>query len=249
MCSSDLKNWQVLVALSVLGLTGCGGSDESESNSPPDNIPEVATETIGSSGGSITTPASKVTITIPPGALSSDQDITVTLLDSGAIADPLSTTGEMLDSGSVGIELSPSGLTFTTPITIAFDLPGASTAVAEGGYEGFSVGLGLGMLVSDNGDVVPLIEPEMSVDPVTGIVSLKSKILHFSDLLWTPLKSGSNQPVRLDVFGYQDTLAVNENIAIVANARYEPGIYDQIHLSWTDLSAAPFNLIDRKSVV
>ncbi|MBT7082309.1 MAG: hypothetical protein HN929_12740 [Chloroflexi bacterium] len=238
-----MKNWQVLVALSVLGLTGCGGSDESESNSPPDNIPEVATETIGSSGGSITTPASKVTITIPPGALSSDQDITVTLLDSGAIADPLSTTGEMLDSGSVGIELSPSGLTFTTPITIAFDLPGASTAVAEGGYEGFSVGLGLGMLVSDNGDVVPLIEPEMSVDPVTGIVSLKSKILHFSDLLWTPLKSGSNQPVRLDVFGYQDTLAVNENIAIVANARYEPGIYDQIHLSWTDLSAAPFNLI------
>jgi hypothetical protein len=76
-----------------------------------------AGESIGSGGGSITTPDGSVDITIPAGALSEDTSISVTG-DTGTGFELMTDQGQGI--GVFQVDIQPSGLQFAQPVTIVF---------------------------------------------------------------------------------------------------------------------------------
>ncbi|MBN1946590.1 MAG: hypothetical protein JW797_13025 [Bradymonadales bacterium] len=96
-----------LIASLLLSLAGC--TQPSPDYRSPQGLGEVSLATVGSEGGSISSPDGRLTIAIPPGALASE---TVLMLSSSSIA----------AGGNLGpaYEASPEGLLFTLPVTVIY---------------------------------------------------------------------------------------------------------------------------------
>jgi hypothetical protein len=109
------------------GMMDDGGS----SNPDGSHTVTQTTQTVGASGGTVSAPG--VTLTIPPGALSSDTQISVT------------TSGAAVPTGYVAVSpvyaLSPAGTTFALPVTVQITLTGSGAGAsaflsnASGGYD------------------------------------------------------------------------------------------------------------------
>jgi hypothetical protein len=96
--------------------TGTGGS----AGSPNDN---ASKKTLGSKGGALE--LNGVTVTIPPGALADDTELTVAL----AVPNGLPGLGAGLAFDSSIVELLPHGITFALPVTVTLPHQGFGTAV------------------------------------------------------------------------------------------------------------------------
>ncbi|TKB72423.1 MAG: DNRLRE domain-containing protein [Nitrospira sp.] len=88
-------------------LAGCGsGGSSAESTAGPTTS---TMQSIGSAGGTVNLPDGKVSLTIPPAALSADTSITITAMSTA------SSVGAVYQFG-------PSGLIFNQPVTVTFSV-------------------------------------------------------------------------------------------------------------------------------
>lgn len=117
------------IALALFGLLACGGSDPTGTGGGGGGKAVEPVKVSASQGGTVTDPDKKIQLTIPPGALAADAEITVTVSDKTA------------ETIAPVYAFEPAGTTFGTPATIAILLDGATIpqgkkaalAVQEGG--------------------------------------------------------------------------------------------------------------------
>ena len=146
------------LGLLLIGLlAGCGGnSGEGTSASSP---PATVTQTVGSAGGTVSLPTGKVSLTIPPGALSTDTSITITA---------------MSNAGSAGAvyQFGPSGLIFNQPVTVTLSVdssllpPGTNVQDLILSY------------VDDDLEILTDVQIDSANSTITG------KATHFSSIGW-----------------------------------------------------------------
>jgi len=119
--SGYLRVLLVLAAGFALG-SGCDGSPSRSTLGPDSSTAPttLAKATIGPTGGTLTSADRIVTLTIPPGALSSS--ITVTIAPASAAP-----------AGNIGTayDIKPEGTSFTTPATISFSYGGGAIPAAS----------------------------------------------------------------------------------------------------------------------
>ena len=164
-----------LFLLSLIFVAGCGGGGESSSNISNNGNEVLASATIGSEGGKVTTSDGKVVIDIPAGALSQDTNITISSTrDQGVIGDVYA--------------LGPAGTTFAQPVevTILYAHSSLPSNVTEDSL----------YLVTETEDGY--------LEPLTDIIldepnnKVTGKMLHFSSvwITYSPLVvNGNNQPI------------------------------------------------------
>ncbi len=135
-------------------------------------VDNTATQTIGSGGGSITSTDGKLTLAVPPGALSADEDISVTLVSDTQLPASLANLG----GATTAYALEPSGLQFATPAEVTFTIDDAVTT-APGSVEQRGE-----LLYSESAGVVELLDElefEASATDPTQVVA-KGTLDHFS---------------------------------------------------------------------
>ena len=155
------------LGLLLIGLlAGCGGnSGEGTSASSP---PATVTQTVGSAGGTVSLPTGKVSLTIPPGALSTDTSITITA---------------MSNAGSAGAvyQFGPSGLIFNQPVTVTLSVdssllpPGTNVQDLILSY------------VDDYLEILTDVQIDSANSTITG------KATHFSSIGWGTSTAVKNQ--------------------------------------------------------
>jgi len=116
---------------------------------PPTPTPvDTASGTVGPGGGTVDTGSGdpvEASVTIPAGALSSDQEITIEEIDSEGLPDP--PPGQTLLARA--FNLKPDGLTFSGPVTITFTYTDAEVAGLD------ESSLTVGLLEGGSWQIVP----------------------------------------------------------------------------------------------
>ena len=116
-CLSIVRSIVVLSIVILLSSCGGGGGGGGGSATPESNDDDSITSTIGTSGGSLTTPSGDAKLDVPAGTLSSDTPITIALSSSNQLP-----TGNL-----TGIyEFSSNVTTFNSPVTITLKYDSAS---------------------------------------------------------------------------------------------------------------------------
>jgi hypothetical protein len=113
---------------------------------------------IGSDGGTCSTPNERVTITIPPGAL--DDDTSLSITETGTSYEVSTNCGN--GTALFGVELQPEGVTFNVPITIVFSWPDADN---DGKIDGTNIQEKNVRISKDN----DCITGQCSAEPVNGV--------------------------------------------------------------------------------
>jgi hypothetical protein len=143
--------------------TSTDTSHDPPSTATPTSVGTVsgtaATATIGAAGGSLTSADGLLTLTIPAGALSANTSISIQPITNMAWG----------GTGS-GYRLSPDGLTFTTPVTLAFQV---DAGALDGSAPEF-------MKVATQGqDGLWYVLKDRTYDDVTRTLTTRTR--HFSD--------------------------------------------------------------------
>lgn len=144
-----------VVLVSVLA--ACGGGSSAPSGS------------IGTGGGTITSSDGLATLSVPPGALSSNQSIQVALTAGAWPAD-------LSDLSPIeAYQLLPSGLHFSRPAQLTLRLPtnGAASVLT-------SAGVVLPTLISQDGSSLEALTPSLKADVSAKSATLSVPISHFS---------------------------------------------------------------------
>lgn len=122
----------IWIFMLTLALAGCGGGggggSDGGGNTGPVYTPALqgtptgtlVTQTIDANGGSVISVDSRMTLSIPAGALSAPTDITI---------QPITNTGPNGDG--LGYRLGPEGTTFATPITLTLHLSDAEVLALD----------------------------------------------------------------------------------------------------------------------
>jgi len=153
-----------LLAAALLALVGCGGGGDGNTPAAPVQVDSARTAraTLGPAGGTVVATAAdgrRYTLTVPPGALATDSEITATPVVSMGSA-PLS-------AGLRGaVRFGPAGLRFAEPATLRIE--GVSTTAAVGR-------LLTGFVRSNDGRSMQLQPPRVSS------AELELTLHHFSD--------------------------------------------------------------------
>lgn len=138
-----------------------------------DGSNNVSTRTIGPEGGTITSPDGKLTIIIPPGALSEDTEITVRRLNDSEISEEFAQ--ENVDST---YELAPDGLIFNVPVRASVKLD------EDPNQTDGTLSADVSFLFSESGDVIEFLEnTELEVDGPGSMTTVSADLTHFTDLV------------------------------------------------------------------
>ena len=163
----------------------------------------VTSERLGIGGGSVTTPAG-VSLTVPAGALGSEQLVSVVTLDSD---------GEDLPDGldedeRTAVTIDSGGRPFQSPVQISFD----RGPIASTGNDEFSVALFCLVTPSEDSDGAELLSNQRTtVNTQTGRVSTSGDVLSPFDRLTTVhVAELSDSPISLDVEGFVSQLDVSD---------------------------------------
>lgn len=164
---------------------------------PPPPPPGSVSEEIGSDGGSLVSSDGNLTVTVPAGALSGTETITIRQIeaeDLGSEFDPL--------LGALGddlYELEPDGLEFAAPVTVRYQT--AQTPETTGDSLGV---LAEFLFSSSDGGLEVLDGVRTSLDADEGTVTVEGTLSHFSPLA----TSQANNGVSFFVFGVPESLPV-----------------------------------------
>lgn len=177
--------------------------------------PDIVQALIPAAGGTLETPNGRLTITVPAGAVPSDQDITIERIDAADLGAEWAALVEA-DDIEFAYELGPDGLTFDRPLEVSF----LSEQVGFTDSTGFSLGLEL-LLTMEEGETVALDGMTYDVDAATGAVRVSGSLAHFTPLIKTR-RSGR---IIGEVSGIPTTATVDEpfeaRARLVALAPYE----------------------------
>ncbi|HHH36041.1 MAG TPA: hypothetical protein ENK48_04340, partial [Gammaproteobacteria bacterium] len=159
------------LACALLLLSACGGGGGGEGDSANDEMPVVATASIGNAGGAVASADGAITLTIPAGALSDEQRITVSAVNVRSLPPEFAD----LPAANIGkvYELQPDGLRFDKPIVIRIALNADP-----------DLGFAPGNLLTSSGSVVEALDKQqIIVDADSGTVVLQGELSHFSPLV------------------------------------------------------------------
>jgi YVTN family beta-propeller protein len=164
--SGTRQTWLHLVVVTLTLAGGCVPTD------PNATHPDQVSQEIDAAGGSLTSKDGRLTLEVPPGALSGAETITITPL-----------TPEQLASDWSGIPvadgyaLGPDGLTFAVPVTVTIPLT-QQPQWSEGSLE-FAPEF---LLLSSAGAVQGVDGVRLQAGP-EGLL-LKGQLAHFSSVAW-----------------------------------------------------------------
>lgn len=203
---------------------------DSGPNDPPDDNgnqePGVVSKEIGPDGGTVTSSDDRLTLTIPEGALTSTETITIEAIttdDLGAGFDAI-----VNDVGAKNTyELGPDGLQFDAPITAR--ITSEQTPVQNGDSLGVAAEL---LLTVNDGTVEVLDSLRTHFDADAGTVTVSGEMTHFTPVLH------SNEYAQLVIVGVPTSLPVNQEFTaqvIVAPASGIGGLGQQ-QLTYEDVS-------------
>lgn len=146
-------------------------SQDAQADAPTDPV----TETIGSSGGAVTTRDGVLNLDVPESALSEDTAITLSPLT----ADEISALG-FDDPPFMAFRLQPDGLQFDEPVRAEFALMASDVP----GYDTRRSNALIPVLISSDGEV-EASEVSLEVDTLSGTIALATDVPHFSTLaIW-----------------------------------------------------------------
>ncbi|MDZ7706952.1 MAG: hypothetical protein U5J97_03460 [Trueperaceae bacterium] len=149
------------------------GAQCSSPGGPPGT--DVASEPIGPGGGSVTSADGQLTLTVPPGALSTTETITIRALGAADLGPEFGGAGTAFDLQSA-YELGPDGLEFAVPATVA--VVSEQSAAGEDGALELAPEV---LLTSDGGTAAPLEAMALEID-ADGDVTVTGEIRHFTQL-------------------------------------------------------------------
>ncbi|MFH1842601.1 MAG: hypothetical protein ABIF77_05295 [bacterium] len=148
------------ICLSIL-IFGCSTSDDPVTPQP--YKPAELDGTLGAAGGTLTSDDGRLSITIPPGALGAETDLSITEID---LADIHPAFGDY--AARAVLELEPADLNLTAPAEISFSLlvparpPGTSKVDDPDRYD-----ILIGICETAAGNLVPDQQIEYDFDPAT----------------------------------------------------------------------------------
>ena len=133
----------------------------------------VSTRTIGPEGGTVTSSDGKLTLEIPPGALSEDTEISIRRVDQSEISEEFGDTD--IDSA---YELTPDGLIFDLPVRASVKLD------EDPNQTDGTLSADVSFLFSESGDVIEFLEnTELEVDSPGSMTTVSADLTHFTDLV------------------------------------------------------------------
>ena len=181
----------ILVTLFLFNSCGGGGS----------GIPVTAM--IGPAGGSVSSADRRLTLLIPAGALGEATEISIRPVNLSELG------SEFTDIAPIrAYQLEPDGLTFSTPITVEFDLQTSSTK-SNGDLEAE-----LFLAFTSSNGVLELPDNQViSVDLDSGRSIFSSELAHFSKLVLS-----SEKGVTITVSGVPGSMPVNSSFHITSFA-------------------------------
>ena len=166
----------VLLCSCLLLISACGGSSsggDDNANTEPDDT--VASASIGSEGGSLSSTDGKLTLTLPEGAVAADTEISITAIDASSL--PAAFAGKEVIGA---YELAPSGTVFTEPVslTLAYDSDGFSDAELQGD-------LSLNLFTLNDGELEVLGDVVLTLFDDQQEALISGELSHFSPLVLT----------------------------------------------------------------
>lgn len=223
------------VLLSALLLVACDSDDSGMDDPPPEPPPADVSEEVGPGGGTLTTDDGRLTLTIPSGALSNTETITI----DGVSTDDLgSAFDEVVEDLGVenAYELGPDGLDFQEPVTVRLASDQAPVQTPD------SVGVAAEFLfTSDAGTIEGLDSLRTTIDTTANEVVVTGQMTHFTPLVTTQANNG----VSFFVFDVPETLDVDDEFearAVIGSSTAGP-LAELVTLEsparYTDESAAP----------
>ncbi len=172
-----------LLTLLFFGAAGCGSSGGSDPDAGGGDPYEAVTVRIDAGdGGTITSADGVFTLTIPAGALSEDTDLTVRAVPADALPAEVSA----LSPTSLVYDVQPDGLTFSSPVVLAFHWPSAPTPDLRTATEG--VALAVHSRSADG--TVERAGEQGTVYGADGHVRVAATTTHLSMKFVTPFEQG-----------------------------------------------------------
>lgn len=165
----------------VASLTVNDGTDDSAADqatiTATDNT--ITGTVVAASGGSVASSDGALTLTIPAGALGTDTDISVTRLG----ASQLPAVVRALPGDKTAYDLGPDGTTFSTPVKVALDVPGAVTTSSG------SASMSGAFLLSESGGTIEgmsnVVLAQDDVDPTKAAIT--GSLSHFSHAIFVAM--------------------------------------------------------------
>lgn len=177
----------------VIELTVSDGTDESAADvatiTAEDN---TSTETVGASGGQVTSADGMMILDIPAGALAADEEISITRV---TVAQSPPELGEM-DSDALIYDMKPDGLQFAQPAVVTLTPP--ESLAPEAGAADVEMTLPVMGTVS-NGEFEFASEQRVVADGEAGTLSATGEIDHFSTYVMAPNVYVGDQATKLVV--------------------------------------------------
>ncbi len=177
--------------------------------------PALAMETVGSGGGTVMSRDSAITLVVPEGALSGDEDITIEIVDP---ADLGAEWSDLRDSSAIAAayQMGPDGLQFSVPAEVRL---GTGDAMVTSD----SVRAGIPTLSTAQADTVAELDSiGADIDLATGQVTTAGRLTHFSPLVkedrlveisldgdLSPMNVGESRLLVIDAFGEHYDKPVN----------------------------------------
>lgn len=191
----------------LLLLTTCGDNIPASTNDDDPVDPNVESKEIGPAGGNITSKDGLLTLTIPAGALSGSETITIEKI---AVDDLGSEFSELTEAGAISeaYEMGPDGLQFDEPITVKFKSSQTPVQTAD------SIGAFSEFLLTSSGSSVEFLDSLVThIDIDNSKTEVEGQLSHFSPLV----TSQANNGVSFFVFGVPDKLEIGSIFSADAN--------------------------------
>lgn len=239
MSSHPRRFAPALAGLALFGLTLASCGDGDPTGTDPSDDPDVISREIDSGGGTVESADGNLTLTIPPGALSGTETITIETLDPD---DPPAPFEEARDVAAA-YDLRPDGLSFDEPVSVTYRT--RADPLAEEG----TLSMPIALMASDgeSGEPEALNELVNDVDPSTGRTRVTGTLDHFSTAV-----TYENAGILLRITGIPESLPRNETFIaeIVINATAEDrGLEEIDEIGWIDLGDRPIELLSDPQLV
>lgn len=179
-----LLSLTAIYCLMVAMLNGCDRDDETSTmpSNPGSSNSAVASATLGPAGGMISSSDGSLTLTIPPGALTQEETITIDVIDLSQLPP------EFLNvQAQAYYELGPDGLTFNQPVQIS--VLTSSQVEADG-----TVIIPSPTLYTSRGGVIaPLDNIQNHYDGIANRASANGELSHFSPVVYAEYEVGDGE--------------------------------------------------------
>ncbi len=220
----------------VVELVVNDGTDESA----PDRVTvsaadNTATETVGSAGGTVTSADGNLTLVIPAGALTTDEEISVTMVPPAQRDPELSD----LTADAAVYDMQPDGLQFSTPAEVSVSLPGVAPTVAD-----TLIGITPAVITSRSGGNVDLADTQLTTAELDGQgIVASGEISHFSVIVADMLRIGtgaSAAALKVEAGFFEESYPVGQEWPVAVRVRGQDDLpKGSAKASWADASVAP----------